>query len=70
MKNSNKLLLGLFTFVVIFILVVNFAFKKQMDTNVKSNAGIQNAGIQTNAPDSASTFKSDSVAMDKAIRNE
>jgi hypothetical protein len=65
MKTSNKLLLGLLAFVIICILIVNFAFKKQVDTSVKSNAN-----TEINAQDSAATFDSDSVAMDKAIGNE
>jgi len=65
MKTSNKLLLGLFAFVVICILIINFAFKKELDANVKTNVN-----TEINAADSAATFDSDSVAMDKAIGNE
>ena len=65
MKTSNKLLLGLFAFVVICILIINFAFKNQMDTNIKSNVK-----TEINAADSTATFDSDSVAMDNAIGNE
>jgi hypothetical protein len=65
MKTSNKLLLGLFVFVIICILIVNFAFKKQSDTVVKSNAK-----TEVNSQDSVAAFNSDSVAMDKAIGNE
>jgi len=65
MKTSNKLLLGLFAFVIICILIMNFAFKKQVDTGVKTSIN-----TEINATDSAATFDSDSVAMDKAIGNE
>jgi len=65
MKTSNKLLLGLFAFVIICILILNFAFKKNMDSAIKSNIK-----TEINATDSAATFDSDSVAMDKAIGNE
>ena len=65
MKTSNKLLLGLFAFVIICILILNFAFKKNMDSAIKSNIK-----TEINAADSAATFDSDSVAMDKAIGNE
>ena len=65
MKTSNKLLLGLFTFVVICILIVNFVLKKQIDTTLKTNVQ-----TEVNAPDSTSTAESDSIAMNKAITNE
>jgi len=65
MKTSNKLLLGLFAIVVICILIMNFAFKKQVESSVKTSIN-----TEINATDSAATFDSDSVAMDKAIGNE
>ena len=65
MKTSNKLLLGLFAFIVISLLIVNFAFRKQMDAKQKS--GVK---VEINAQDSTAAFDSDSVAMDKAIGNE
>ena len=65
MKTSNKLLLGLFAFIVISLLIVNFAFRKQMDANQKS--GVK---VEINTQDSTAAFNSDSIAMDKAIGNE
>ena len=65
MKTSNKLLLGLFAIVIICILIMNFAFKKQVESSVKTSIN-----TEINATDSAATFDSDSVAMDKAIGNE
>ena len=65
MKTSNKLLLGLFAFVVICIIIANFALKKHIYTNTKSAVK-----VEVNSTDSIATDDSDSVAMDKALGNE
>jgi hypothetical protein len=65
MKTSNKLLLGLFAVVVIFILIIDITLKKKIDSAAKSQTK-----IEVNSPDSIATVDSDSIAMDKAIRNE
>jgi hypothetical protein len=65
MKTSNKLLLGLFVFIVICLIIANFTVKRKIDTSIKSDVK-----IETTTQDSAAGFKNDSVAMDKAIGNE
>ncbi|MDR3652794.1 MAG: hypothetical protein P4L34_07475 [Paludibacter sp.] len=65
MKTSNKLLLGLFVVVVIFILIIDITLKKKIDSAVKSQTK-----VEVNSPDSIATVDSDSIAMDKAIGNE
>ena len=65
MKTSNKLLLGLFAFVVICIIIANIVLKKHVDSN--STPGVK---IEVSQSDSVATADSDSVAMDKALGNE
>lgn len=65
MKTSNKLLLGLFVFIVICLIIANFTVKKKLDTSIKT--GVK---FETTTQDSVTDFKNDSVAMDKAIGNE
>lgn len=65
MKTSNKLLLGLFAFVVICIIAANIVLKKHVDSNINTNAR-----IEINPADSVATADSDSIAMDKALGNE
>jgi len=65
MKTSNKLLLGLFAFVVICIIIANIVLKKHVDSSVAP--GVK---IEVSQSDSVATADSDSVAMDKALGNE
>ena len=65
MKTSNKLLLGLFAVVVIFILIIDITLKKKVDSAVKSQIK-----VEVSSPDSTAAVDSDSIAMDKAIGNE
>lgn len=65
MKTSNKLLLGLFVFIVIGMIIANITVKKRLESVLKPDIRIETA-----TQDSAADFKNDSVAMDKAIGNE
>jgi hypothetical protein len=65
MKTSNKLLLGLFVIIVIFIIAANVTLKRNVESNIKSNVR-----IEVNSSDSVAAADSDSVAMEKAIKNE
>ncbi len=65
MKTSNKLLLGLLALVVIGLIAVNIVLKKQ----VEARHNLNNQQIQT-TPADTSTVTGDSIAMDKAIKNE
>jgi|381.fasta_scaffold01283_6 uncharacterized protein YxeA len=65
MKTSNKLLLGLFAFVVICIIIANIVLKKHVDS-----ATAPGVKIEVSQSDSVATADSDSVAMDKALGNE
>lgn len=65
MKTSNKLLLGLFVFIIVCLIVANFTVKRKIDTSIKTDVK-----IETTTQDSITDFKNDSVAMDKAIGNE
>ena len=65
MKTSNKLLLGLFAVVVIFILIIDITLKVKINSAVKSQPK-----VEVNSPDNTATVDSDSIAMDKPIGNE
>jgi len=65
MKTSNKLLLGLFVFIVIGMIIANIIIKRKLDTAVRPDVK-----IETTIQDSVANFNNDSVAMDKAIGNE
>ena len=65
MKTSNKMLIGLFAFVVICIIAANLVLKKHVDSNINTNAK-----IEVNPVDSVATADSDSIAMVKALGNE
>ena len=65
MKTSNKLLLGLFVFIVIGMIIANIIIKRKLDTAVRPDVK-----IETTIQDSVANFNNDSVAMDKAIGKE
>jgi hypothetical protein len=65
MKTSNKLILGLLAIVIIGIIIVNIVLKKQFDK--RHNSNIQ---LEQTVPDDTTTVAGDSIAMDKAIKNE
>lgn len=63
MKTSNKLLLGLFLFVVAVMIILNFILKNEMSTPANNQ-------IKTVQPFDTTSLHADSVAMDEAIQNE
>lgn len=63
MKTSNKLLLGLFLFVVVVMIILNFALKNEMNTPAIKQ-------METFQPSDSTSLHDDSVAMDEAVQNE
>lgn len=64
MKTSNKMLLGLFIFVILGIIIANFIYKKKLDEKSKVKIELNSDSTTVNQAES------DSIAMESAINNE
>ena len=63
MKTSNKLLIGLFTAIVLSMIIANIVIKKEMDNFPKSTNQ-----VEISIP--SDSLSGDSIAMDAAISNQ
>lgn len=65
MKTSNKLLIGLFALIVVSMIIVNIALKRELKLNTIINT---QSGVSTEFD--YDSIDSDSIEMENAIKNE
>jgi|GEM_PF-696173 len=72
MKTSNKLLLGLFVFIVLGMIIANLYLKNEIEKNPQMIETIMKSQIKTQhgVTIHIDTVSADSIAMDEAIGNE
>jgi len=72
MKTSNKLLLGLFVFIVLGMIYANLSFKSKIEKNPQMIEKIMDSQIksQHGVTIHIDTDSTDSIAMDEAIGKE